>query len=77
MTTRFSPAVEELIRVRMASGNYASEDSLLVEALTALAAEGDDVEAIQESIDAFNAGDTGLPVEQVFAELRARHGLKP
>ena len=60
----------------MASGNYTSEDALLADALSALAAEDQEVKAIQEGLDALEAGDPGLPVEQVFESLRARHGLR-
>jgi Arc/MetJ-type ribon-helix-helix transcriptional regulator len=77
MTARFSPAVEDLIRLQMATGNYASEDALLADALSALSAEDQEVKALQESLDSLDAGDPGLPVEQVFENLRARHGLRP
>lgn len=60
----------------MASGNYASEDVLLTDALSALAAEDQEVKAIQASLDELDAGEPGMPVEQAFESLRARHGLR-
>ncbi len=75
MPSRFSPALEELIRTQMASGGYASEESLLTDALAALAAEGEELSALQEGLDSLNKREPGTPVEQAFSQLRERHGL--
>ena len=77
MPHRFSPALEQLIRAQMASGGYPSEESLLTDALAALAAEGKELSALQEGLDSLDEGEPGTPVEQAFSHLRARHGLQP
>lgn len=45
----------------MASGKYAYEDELLQDALQTLAAESEELEAIQAAIDEWDAGDPGVP----------------
>lgn len=40
--------------------------------------DSDEIEAlVQEALDDIAAGDKGIPIEEVFAELEAEFGLKP
>ena len=73
MIRQFSPTVEQLIRDQMASGKYASEDDLLLDALQALDADQKDLAAIQEGLDWFNAGNAGATVEEAFEKLGRKH----
>jgi putative addiction module CopG family antidote len=71
----FPPDLQSLVSKQMASGRYASEDELLRKALRALAEEEEDLDAICESLAEWAAGDPGLPLEDAFAAVRAKHGL--
>jgi Arc/MetJ-type ribon-helix-helix transcriptional regulator len=70
MPYAFPPDVKRLVETRMASGNYASEDELLRDALEALSAESEELEAIQAAVSEWQAGDTGLPLADAFDEIR-------
>lgn len=75
MSYRLSPALEQLVQERMASGRYESEEDLLRDALRALDEQDGDLAAIQEAIDGLEAGDEGIPAEVVFEELRAKYNI--
>ena len=74
MLYSFPPDVQQLVRERMATGQYASEDDLLREALQALSAEEEDLRAIQEAVAELQAGDEGTPLDEAFASIRSRRG---
>jgi Arc/MetJ-type ribon-helix-helix transcriptional regulator len=59
----------------MASGRYASEAELLREALRALAEGEQDLAAIEEAITELQAGDQGVPLDEAFDAVRAKHGV--
>jgi putative addiction module CopG family antidote len=73
MPYAFPPDVDQLVRSRMATGNYRSEDELLRCALEALAEQEDDLQAIQEALAELEADDPGLPLEEAFREVRQRY----
>jgi predicted transcriptional regulator len=66
MNCRFSPALEQLIREQMAAGQYASEESLLADALAALAAQREELSAVRRGLESFDAGEPGVTVDQAF-----------
>jgi hypothetical protein len=40
--------------------------------------EADEIDAlVQEALDDIEAGDKGIPIDEVFAEIEAKYGLKP
>ena len=63
MLYSFPPDVQQLVRERMATGRYASEDDLLREALHALSAEEEGLRAIQEAVAELQAGDEGTALD--------------
>lgn len=72
----FPPDLQELVGEQMASGKYASEDELLRSALRALAADDEqDLDAVRESLADWRAGDPGVPLEDAFGAIRAKHRL--
>ncbi|MGD9720645.1 MAG: type II toxin-antitoxin system ParD family antitoxin [Pirellulales bacterium] len=73
MVYQVSPAVERLIRDQMATGKYASEEELLVEALRALEQEVEDLRAISEVLDAVDQGEAGVTVDEAFRRLREQN----
>ena len=73
MHYQFPPDVERLIRDRMASGKYATEDELLREALLALTEEEEDLDAIREAIAEMDSGDNGVPLDEVVHRIRSDH----
>ena len=70
MSYPFPPALARLVQEQMASGKYATEDDLLIEAVQALAEEAEDIAAVQEAIAAWKAGDDGVPLAEAFQAIR-------
>lgn len=62
--------VQELIAAQLASGRYQNEGEVLRAALRALQEASEDVAAVQDAIDAWKAGDDGLPLDQAFDLVR-------
>ena len=73
MSLQVSPEIEQQVQRHVATGRYASADEVLRKALAALSAEEEDFEAVQDAITEWQAGDEGLPLEDAFALIRARH----
>ena len=76
MSYQLTPAVERLMREKMASGQYASEEQLLVEALQALDASDEELRAIEEGLQSVENGEHGVPIDEAFARLRERHRIQ-
>ena len=76
MAYSFPLDVKQMIESRMASGKYATEDELLRDALAALDAEATELEAIQAAIRDWRAGDTGVPLNEGFDQIRRRHNIQ-
>jgi putative addiction module CopG family antidote len=75
MPYAFPPDLQELVVKQMESGKYASEDELLRSALRALSDEDEDLDAVRESLAAWRDGDPGVPLEDAFDAIRAKHRL--
>lgn len=75
MSIEVSNKVAELIRTQMASGRFTSEDELLFEALQSLAAEDEELRAIEEGLASFDRGEPGIPLADAFEQLRKKHSL--
>lgn len=73
MAYQFPPDVQQHLTSWIASGKYGSEDDVLRAALRALAEEEDDFSAVSEALKEIEAGDPGIPLQQAFDDLRARH----
>jgi hypothetical protein len=76
MTEPISPAVEKLIRDKMATGRYGSEEELLVEALHALDESDEDLQAIEEGLASLDRGEAGVPLSEAFARLRQKYDTR-
>jgi Arc/MetJ-type ribon-helix-helix transcriptional regulator len=77
MPYELSPDVQQLVRERMASGHYSSEEALLKEALLALAEQEEDLIAVQQALAEWEGGDAGIPLNEAFDLIRSRHVAKP
>ena len=77
MAHEFSPTVEQLIRDKMASGRFASEEELLVEALQSLEESDKELQAIEEGLASVDRGDPGVPLDEAFDRLRQKHRVQP
>lgn len=76
MTIDLSPNAEKLLHEQMARGDYASPSELIERALRLYGfylSEEESIGALQESIAEMEAGET-IPAEQVFEEIRIKHG---
>ncbi len=70
----FPPNIQQLLRQHLSSGDYASEDEVLLDALRSLAERNADLAAVKEAITDMEAGDQGEPLEQIAEQIRAKHG---
>jgi Arc/MetJ-type ribon-helix-helix transcriptional regulator len=69
------PDIEALIQQQIATGQFQTPDQVLRIALEQLAAQEEAIRAIQVSIDALEAGDPGIPVDDAFAAIRAKYNI--
>ena len=76
MAFHYPPLVEQVIRQKMASGRYESEEQLLLQALDSLDEEEDDVKAIEEALESLDRGEPGVPLDEAFEKLRRKYGLQ-
>lgn len=74
MSYAFPPELDQLVRDKMATGEYASADELLLEAMRALVDRDEAIAGIREGIDDMEAGRI-RPLEDVDAELRKKHHI--
>ena len=72
MRYQFPPDLDQLVRDRMSSGRYASEDDLLRYALEALSEEEQDLSAVQDAIADLEAGELGAPLKEAFDSVLRR-----
>ncbi len=75
MSQPYSAAVEQLLRARMATGRYASEDEVLVEALHSLDESDEELQAIEARLLSIDQGDEGVPLNQAFDHLRTKYQI--
>lgn len=73
MTNHFSPGVEQMIRAKMATGRYRSEEELLLLALQSLDESEEELQAIEEALASVDDGEPGVSVDDAFERVRARH----
>jgi predicted transcriptional regulator len=76
MNQQFSPTVEKLIRDRMASGRYSSEEELLVEALHSLDEGEEELRAIEGGLASVDRGEEGTLLNVAFDRLRQKHRIQ-
>jgi Arc/MetJ-type ribon-helix-helix transcriptional regulator len=69
MSYHLSPTIEKMIRDKMATGRYVSEEELLVLALGSLEAEEADLNAIEEALESVDQGDEGVTLDEAFKKL--------
>ena len=74
MAYQFPPDLEVEVNERMKSGQYATEDDLLREALSVLKWRDGEVAAIQEGIDDMEAGRL-RPLREFDREFRERKNI--
>lgn len=74
MSYHFPPEVDHLVRERMASGQYESEDALLIRALRLLAEYEQGIVDIQAGIHDLDAGRIES-LQEVDAKLRRKHQI--
>lgn len=75
MSYSFPPELDRLVRQRLATGEYGSEDEVLLDAMRALQDRDQTIMAIREGIADMEAGRT-RPLGEVDAEIRDRHGIR-
>ena len=77
MLLQISAKTEALIRQQLATGRYATEDELLLDALTSLSGVDEDWAAIQEGLSALDHPESWIPLDVADAELCSRLRIPP
>lgn len=72
MPYSFPPDVQEQMNERMARGGYATEDDVLRDAFAALTWEEHELAAVLEAVDAL---DVGIPLDEAFDQIRQKYGI--
>lgn len=72
---KFPPAVSDLVQKQLATGQFATEDEVLLAALQTLETESEDWLAVREALDSLEAGDRGMSLQDAFDEVRKRHSI--
>ncbi len=75
MTYEFPSEVGQLIRKQLDTGNYESQDDVLLAALRSLDAEQEDWAAVSEALNSLEQGEPGLSLEEAFEAVRRKHGI--
>lgn len=75
MTYSFPPDIAQLVRDRMATGRYGSEDELLRNALQALSERDEDLDAIRAALAEWHSGDEGIPLDEAIEQIRQNHQI--
>jgi Arc/MetJ-type ribon-helix-helix transcriptional regulator len=70
MIRRIPEDVQAAIDAKVASGQYADEETVLREAMASLEEFDEDVAKVQSAIDKWQAGDEGLPIDEAFKKVR-------
>lgn len=72
---KFPPAVSQLVQKQLASGQFATEDEVLLAALQTMETESEDWQAVREALDCLDEGDRGMSLQEAFDEIRKRHSI--
>ena len=75
MSYQFPPEVDEIVKRQMASGTYATEDELLLDALQSLESEQRDWRAVEESLSTLERGEQGVSLNEAFAAIRSKYNV--
>jgi putative addiction module CopG family antidote len=74
MSYQFPPELEELVKRQLASGEYDSEDAVLIAAMRSLEQQQVEIAAIREGIEDMEAGHV-RPLRHVDREFRDKKGI--
>lgn len=74
MSYPFPPDLDRMVRHKLATGEYASEDEVLLEAMRALADRDEAVAAVRAGIEDMHAGRV-QPLSDVDAKLRSQYEI--
>jgi Arc/MetJ-type ribon-helix-helix transcriptional regulator len=75
MAYRFPPELAELVEKHLATGEYSSEDEVLLHAMRSLEAQRDDWAAIEKSLTTLEQGDQGVSLNEAFDTIRKGHNI--
>ena len=70
MIRKIPDDVQAAIDAKVASGQYADEESVLREAMASLDDFDENVAKVQQGIETWQAGDEGIPIDAAFEMVR-------
>jgi predicted transcriptional regulator len=71
MNYSFPDDIQSAIIECLSSGDYETEDDVLRAALAALIQQKEDLAAIEEGLEDVDAGEPGVPLEEVLRQMRS------
>ena len=74
MSRPFPPELDRMVRGKLATGEYASEDEVLLEAMRVLADRDEAVAGVRAGIEDMHAGRV-QPLSDVDAKLRSQYEI--
>ena len=75
MSYPFPPELDKLVKQQLATGEFNSEDELLLAALRTLKVKQTDWAAIEESLMSLDYGEQGVSLDEAFAAVRQRQNI--
>ncbi len=73
MPYSFPPDLQEQVAAMLATGQYASEDEVLRDAVEALRWEQEERAAVLAAVADVDAGEAGIPLNEAFDRVRKQH----
>ena len=70
MIRKIPDDIQAAIDAKVASGQYADEETVLREAMASLSEFDEDVAKVQQAIDHWQSGDEGMAVDEAFQMVR-------
>lgn len=73
MPYAFPPDLQEQMTAILSTGQYASEDDVLRDAVGALRWEQEELAAVLAAVEDLEQGDEGIPLDDAFDHIRRQH----
>ena len=70
-----SPQLEALLQKQLATGDYATEEDVLLAALQSLDSQNEEWAAVNEALQTLDSGNPGLSLDEAVQEVRRRNNV--
>ncbi len=70
-----SPQLEALLQKQLATGDYATEEDVLLAALQSLDSQNEEWAAVNEALQTLDSGNPGLSLDEAVQEVHKRNNI--